>query len=135
MGAPPMNTLAARLEAASGGTVAVVGHGESLIRFPVPAVAATWIGRAVVLGIRPECIAEPTRYFADTPGTTVTIAAPVEMIEPTGAETIVVLRLDDERALARVSPDLHLRLGEMAQFAVDTRKISLFDPVTGNRIA
>ena len=61
-----------------------------------------FIGRPVVLGVRPECIAEPTRHFGDAPGTTVMIDAPVEMIEPTGAETIVVLRLGEERALGQV---------------------------------
>jgi multiple sugar transport system ATP-binding protein len=132
MGAPPMNTLSARLEATSSGPVAVIGQGE--IRFPVPAEATSWIGRTVVLGIRPECIAEPTRYFGGGPGAAVTIAAAVEMIEPTGAETIVVLRLGDERALGRVSPDLRLRSGETALFVVDTRKINLFDPATGDRI-
>jgi multiple sugar transport system ATP-binding protein len=135
MGAPPMNTLSARLDSTSGRTVAVIGHGESVIRFPVPAEAESWIGREVVLGIRPECIAEPTRHFSDAPGAVLTVAARVEMIEPTGAETIVVLRLGDERALGRVSPDLRHRLGETARFAVDTRKISLFDPATGDRIA
>jgi multiple sugar transport system ATP-binding protein len=134
MGAPPMNTVAARLEAIDGRTVAVIGHGEAAIRFPVPPEVESWNDREVVLGIRPECIAEATRHFSDLPGAVTTIAAPVEMIEPTGAETIVVLRLGDERALGRVSPDLRPRLGETAQFAVDTRKISLFDPVTGDRI-
>jgi multiple sugar transport system ATP-binding protein len=135
MGAPPMNTLSARLDSTSGGTVAVIGRGQSVIRFPVPAAAESWIGREVVLGIRPECIAEPTRHFSDAPGGVLTVAARVEMIEPTGPETIVVLRLGDERALGRVSPDLRPRLGETARFAVDTRKISLFDPATGDRIA
>ena len=135
MGAPPMNTLSARLEATADGTVAVIGQGEAAIRFPVPAGTEGWIGREVVLGIRPECIAEPTRHFSDAPDAALTIAAPVEMIEPTGAETIVVLRLGDDRALGRVSPDLRHRLGETARFAVDTRKISLFDPATGDRIA
>jgi multiple sugar transport system ATP-binding protein len=135
MGAPPMNTLAARLEATSDGTAAVIGQGEAAIRFPVPAGADGWIGREVVLGIRPECIAEPTRHFSDMPDAVLTIAARVEMIEPTGAETIVVLRIGDDRALGRVSPDLRHRLGETARFAVDTRKISLFDPATGGRIA
>ncbi len=134
MGAPPMNTLAARLEASSGGTVALIGQGEAAIRFPAPAGCDGWHGREVVLGIRPECIAEPTRHFGGAPDAAVTITAPVEMIEPTGAETIVVLRLGNERALGRVSPDLRHRLGETAQFAVDTRKISLFDPATGDRI-
>jgi multiple sugar transport system ATP-binding protein len=135
MGAPPMNTLSARLEATSGATVAVIGHGEAAMRFPVPAAAESWIGREVVLGIRPECIAEPTRHFSDVPGSVLTVAAAVEMIEPTGAETIVVLRVGDERALGRVSPDLQPRLGETARFAIDTRKISLFDPASGDRIA
>ena len=135
MGAPPMNTLSARLEATSGEPVAVIGHGEAAMRFPVPAAAESWIGREVVLGIRPECIAEPTRHFSDVPGSVLTVAARVEMIEPTGAETIVVLRVGDERALGRVSPDLQPRLGETARFAIDTRKISLFDPASGDRIA
>ena len=135
MGAPPMNTLSARLEATSGEPVAVIGHGEAAMRFPVPAAAESWIGREVVLGIRPECIAEPTRHFSDVPGSVLTVAAPVEMIEPTGAETIVVLRVGDERALGRVSPDLQPRLGETARFAIDTRKISLFEPMSGDRIA
>jgi len=135
MGAPPMNTLAARLEATSSGTVAVVGHGEATVRFPVPAAAASWTGREIVLGIRPECIAEPTRHFSDAPGAVIAVDAPVEMVEPTGAETIVLLRLGEERALGRVSPDLRHRLGETARFAVDTRKISLFDPATGDRLA
>jgi len=134
MGAPPMNTLAARLEAASGGTVAVIGQGEAAIRFRVPVGSEGWIGREVVLGIRPECIAEPTRHFSDAPDAALTIAARVEMLEPTGAETIVVLRLGDERALGRVSPDRRYRLGETAPFSVDARKISLFDPATGDRI-
>src|SRR6185369_16612943 len=97
MGAPPMNTLSARLEAASGRTVAVIGHGEAVIRLPVPSEAESWVGREVVLGIRPECIAEPTRHFGDASVSVLRIAARVEMIEPTGAETIVVLRLGDER--------------------------------------
>jgi len=135
MGAPPMNTLPARLEAWPGGSVAVIGHDATAIRLPAPAEAANWIGRAVMVGIRPECIAEPGRIFGDQPAATMTITAPVEMIEPTGAETIVVIRLGEERALARVSPDLRLHLGETARFAVDTRKICLFDPGTEARIA
>jgi multiple sugar transport system ATP-binding protein len=134
MGAPPMNTLPARLETTPDGTMAVIGKGESAIRFPLPAEANSWIGREVVLGIRPESIAESTRRFSQAQDAATTVAGRVEMIEPTGAETIVVLRLGEERALGRVSPDLGYRLGEVAQFAVDTRKLSLFDPATSERI-
>jgi multiple sugar transport system ATP-binding protein len=130
MGAPPMNTLPARLEVANGGMVAVLGDGG--VRLPVGTMALENAGRDVVLGIRPECITEPNRRLdADV----MVIEAPVEMTEPTGAETIVLLRLAGCEALARVAPDLRLRAGEVARFAVDTRKICLFDPVTERLIA
>jgi multiple sugar transport system ATP-binding protein len=136
MGAPPMNTMPARLEASAGGIEAVVGQGAETIRLPAPAgVAADWAGREVILGIRPECIAEPTRHFSDDPAATRRISLPVEMTEPTGAETIVVLHLGGERVLGRVAPDIRLTHGAPAEFAVDTRKICLFDPTTERLIA
>ncbi|HEY0420392.1 MAG TPA: TOBE domain-containing protein, partial [Acetobacteraceae bacterium] len=95
----------------------------------------SWMDREVVLGIRPECIAEPTRRFGDNAADSTELAAPVEMTEPTGAETIVLLRLGGEKVLGRVAPDIRLKVGEAARFAVDTRKICLFDPQTERLIA
>jgi multiple sugar transport system ATP-binding protein len=125
MGAPPMNTLPARLEVVDGGMVAVLGDGG--VRLPVGTMALENAGREVVLGIRPECITEPNRRLDSD---VMVIETPVDMTEPTGAETIVLLRLAGHEVLARVAPDLRLRAGEVARFAVDTRKICLFDPAT-----
>jgi multiple sugar transport system ATP-binding protein len=125
MGAPPMNTLPARLEVVDGGMVAVLGDGG--VRLPVGTMAREYAGRNVALGIRPECITEPNRRLDSD---VVVVEAPVDMTEPTGAETIVLLRLAGHEVLARVAPDLRLRAGEVARFAVDTRKICLFDPAT-----
>jgi multiple sugar transport system ATP-binding protein len=125
MGAPPMNTLPARLEVVDGGMVAVLGDGG--VRLPVGTMELEYAGRNVVLGIRPECITEPNRRLDSD---VMVIEAPVDMTEPTGAETIVLLRLAGHEVLARVAPDLRLRAGEVARFAVDTRKICLFDPAT-----
>jgi multiple sugar transport system ATP-binding protein len=135
MGAPPMNTISARLEANGDRTVIVVGHGSDVIRLPAPSTVSGWVGRDVVVGVRPECIAEPNRTFGDDPATSVPISALVEMTESTGAETIVVLRMGGERVLGRVSPDISYRPGEVAKFVVDTRKICLFDPATEALIA
>jgi multiple sugar transport system ATP-binding protein len=125
MGAPPMNTLPARLVEEDGRLFAAVGNGA--IRVPIPDGSGTLAGRAVVLGIRPECITEPNRRLDDD---AMLIDAAVEMTEPTGAETIVLLRLAGHTALARISPDVRLQAGAMARFALDTRKVCLFDPVT-----
>ena len=138
MGSPPMNTITARLEAADGGLVAVIGAGrpdEVRLRLEGHDAAASFVGRNVVLGIRPECIAEGSRTFSGASGAPIVVNAPVEMVEPTGAETIVVLRLGGESVLARVAPDIRPTPGVAAPFALDTRRICLFDPQTEQLIA
>lgn len=63
MGSPPMNTMPARLEADAGGPMIVIGAGrpdEVRLRLQGYDAAAPYVGREVVLGIRPECIAEGT---------------------------------------------------------------------------
>lgn len=138
MGSPPMNTMPARLEAGDGGPVVVIGAGrpyEVRLELQGYEAAASYVGRDVVLGIRPECIAEGNRSFSGAVGPPIVVNAPVEMVEPTGAETIVLLRLGGEPALARISPDIRPVPGERASFALDTRRICLFDPETERLIA
>jgi len=136
MGSPPMNTMSARLEAENGGPVVVIGAGrpdEVRLRLQGYEAAASFVGRDVVLGIRPECIGEGNRVFSsDAP---VIVEAPVEMVEPTGAETIVLLRLGGEPAMARITPDVRPTPGASAAFALDTRRVCLFDPKTELLIA
>jgi multiple sugar transport system ATP-binding protein len=127
MGAPPMNTLPARITAENGRLAAVLGNGEIRIDLPAMALPDEYRDREVILGIRPECITESNRRRdADTP----LIDAVVEMMEPTGAETIVLLRLAGHEAVARIAPDDRPLIGAVSRFALDTQKICLFDPVT-----
>jgi multiple sugar transport system ATP-binding protein len=138
MGSPPMNTMPARLEVEDGGPVVVIGAGrpdEVRLRLQGYEAAAAFRGSEVVCGIRPECIAEGSRGFSGASGAPIVINAPVEMIEPTGAETIVLLRLGGEPVLARITPDIRPAPGALASFALDTRRICLFDPVTERLIA
>ncbi len=136
MGSPPMNTLPARLAVRDGGLEAVLGDGSVRLALPSTRVEGDPPdGREVVLGIRPECIAEPNRRFDDGAPAPLLIEAPVEMTEPTGAETIVLLRLAGHLMLGRFSPDVRLRARAPARFALDTRKICLFDPATEQLIS
>ncbi len=138
MGSPPMNTMPARLVAEEDGVVVVIGAGrpdEVRLRLQGYDAARAFRGSEVVLGIRPECIAEGSRGFSGASGAPIVINAPVEMIEPTGAETIVLLRLGGEPVLARITPDIRPLSGGLAAFALDTRRICLFDPVTERLIA
>ena len=133
MGSPPMNTLPAVLSRDGGGVAAVIGDpGTAQVRLALPACpagAVALLGRELILGIRPECIGEMDDRDAGDPFL-VQVEADVDMVEPTGAETMVMLRLAGHAAVGRVSPDLRLTPGLRARFAIDTRKACLFDPAT-----
>ena len=127
LGTPPMNTVPAKLAVDGDTLVAVIG---ATVRLPLngpPAAARTHIGGDVFLGIRPECI-------SDRAGG-VRLEAEVEISEPTGAETLVLLRVGSERLRARVAPDAKLAIGQSATFSVDMRTACLFDPQTERLIA
>src|SRR5262249_11935924 len=127
LGTPPMNTVRATLAAEGDALVAVVGRTARLPLNGQSGAARAYLGREVFLGIRPECI-------TDRAGG-VPFVAEVEMSEPTGAETLVLLRAGNERLRARVAPDARLALGQPASFSVDTRTACLFDPQTERLIA
>jgi multiple sugar transport system ATP-binding protein len=132
MGSPPMNFLPAQISA-SGPPVVVLTESEGeATRLPLPDGVATSAGngRRVVLGIRPENL---TRY--DVRRTEVkpyltTIEAPVEVVEPTGAETMVIVRIGSREVIARFEPDAAPSVGETVKLAVDMAKACLFDPET-----
>jgi multiple sugar transport system ATP-binding protein len=132
LGTPPMNTVPARLARDGDSLAAIVGAGQpGQAMLPLPpqtAAVHAHIDREVVLGIRPECISDGARRAADIPATR--IEAEVEVSEPTGAETIVLIRIAGVRLRARVAPDIKLTPGQAASFSVDTRRICLFDPQT-----
>jgi len=137
LGTPPMNTVPARLARDGDSLVAIIGPGQpGQATLPLPpqtAAVRAYIDREVVLGIRPECISDGGKRAADIPATR--IEAEVEVSEPTGAETIVLIRIAGERLRARVAPDIKLPTGRAARFSVDTRTICLFDPQTERLIA
>jgi multiple sugar transport system ATP-binding protein len=127
LGTPPMNTVPARLVAQGDTLVAVIGGKARLPLQAQPAAARAYLDRDVFLGIRPECISDRAGGLL--------LEAEVEVSEPTGAETLVLLRVGSERLRARVAPDTKLALGQVATFSVDTRTACLFDPQTERLIA
>ena len=84
----------------------------------------------VVLGVRPEHL---FRFDADLKARKPALAsltAPVEVVEPTGAETIAVLKLGEREIVGRFDPDGAPRLGERLTLGVDMANACLFDPAT-----
>jgi multiple sugar transport system ATP-binding protein len=139
MGSPPMNTIPVRLEAEGDKIVAMVTHEdgsrESLRLQRFPETLAGWMGREALLGLRPECLSlqEKTDRAGETDQLE-QVHARVELLEPTGAETMALLRLAGVEAMAKLKADARPVIGSTAAFAVDMSKACVFDPKTELRI-
>ncbi|OYU17002.1 MAG: sugar ABC transporter ATP-binding protein [Rhodobacteraceae bacterium PARR1] len=116
IGSPSMNLLEGRI---SGGMVDVAGT-----RLPLPPGVAADEGRDVIYGIRPEHL-----HQADS-GLTGTVA----VIEPTGSETHVVLRLGGREITAVFRNRVSFGPGATITLAPEAAVSHLFDKATGQRI-
>jgi multiple sugar transport system ATP-binding protein len=129
MGSPAMNFLPAETVAADGGAGVVLANGGNSTVLKLPTEAAARVGgagRQVMFGIRPENITrhDPERRGRREVGL---IEAPVEVVEPTGAETMVVVRVGEKEVIARFDPDDAPAVGDRVTLAVDVGKACLFD--------
>ena len=94
---------------------------------------APWLGKKLLLGIRPEQITYAggeqsvgDKFRAD---------CKVEIIEPTGPDTLVFIKLNGTKVVCRVHPSADARPGEKLSLAFDTSKAVFFDPQSERRIA
>jgi len=131
MGSPSMNFIQAEISTSNGApsvTFPLAGGGAAVL--PLHNGAATRAtDRKIVLGIRPEHLSRQSSATATKAGMA-TMSAPVEVVEPTGAETMAVLRFGDREVVGRFSPDEAPKTGETMPLAVDMTRACLFDPAT-----
>ena len=136
MGSPAMNLLAAEIVDQAGGRMVKLDGvpGEDAL-LPIPALvdpSALAVGQKVLLGLRPEWIAE----HGDGKGQAVRpLAFEVEVVEPTGPDMFLALRLGTVEVMARLPADAKVRAGETCRLDVDLAKAVLFDRTSGAAIA
>ncbi|WP_099827689.1 ABC transporter ATP-binding protein [Oceaniglobus indicus] len=130
MGSPTMNFLDATV--GEGGLVLDGGAVVPLLPDQFPRLST---GRKVVWGVRPEHFSPAAERRAERRGgVSVPIKAQVDMLEPTGAETILFTRISGQKALISVDADDAPEAGAPTQMAVDMGKTCLFDPETDLRL-
>src|SRR5436853_510452 len=83
----------------------LLGRKPALLPIPAARAPSGNPGKRVVLGIRPEHLSRADAEKANGRGTVGRLEAPVEVVEPTGAETIVLLRVGSREVVARLDPD------------------------------
>lgn len=135
MGSPSMNITKGRIVDDNGPAVEVTDD-EGVIRFPLPAALAKKVagmeGREVHLGLRPETITHEGAHTAESE--VFVFERNVDVVEPTGPDTMLVFTLGGIEAIARVRPEERVPEGSPFRFAVNMSKAKLFDPETGNRL-
>ena len=135
IGSPPMNIISGKV-VQDGGLLIHVADQEGGIRFPVPQrlvkAAAAYVGRDLQLGLRPEAI---TGEGAQPPGPgDFVFERVVDVVEPTGPDTMLVFTMGGLEAIARVRPEDRVPEGSPFRFVANMEKAKLFDPETGLRI-
>jgi multiple sugar transport system ATP-binding protein len=131
IGSPSMNFLPAQL-IADGEELFVVL--ESGIRLRVPAARAAVFrphaGRQVTFGIRPESISSRQDRAGWMP-----LDAPVDLVEPLGATTMVYFNIGANGVCASIEPDTALRAGTIMPLSINMNQMHLFDCDTERSLA
>ncbi len=132
VGAPPMNFVeveVARRKDQFGVILPTLLKGQPIEYFLPLLNSEHLAGRSdskVILGLRPEMIT----HNAFGQSTNPEIECDVELVEPTGADTLCLIRFADQPAKARVSPLFACEPGESMTFSIDVSRICLFDGKT-----
>jgi multiple sugar transport system ATP-binding protein len=137
MGSPAMNLLEGKVTGVNGSAQIVLERNDHPpIVFPVPVGAdANKLkdGAKVIFGIRPEAVND-TESIDRNAKQIAKFDANVEIVEPAGSDTFVVIHLAGKEFTARMRADADLHVGQNHTFALNLDKAVLFDPTTTRRI-
>jgi len=129
IGSPPMNFVPLRLSKQGGGWSALLESGQDRCELPLKlADGESLEGRDVILGIRPEQIG--IGAAGDLPS----LRAEVQVIEPTGPDTMIFVSLNQTKVCCRLAPDAAPNPGETLTLQFEPDKVLLFDAQTGERL-
>ena len=125
IGSPTMNFI----------PVTVQGATAKASGFEVQLPRAPGVEKAV-LGVRPEAMTDNLRGEARAASTNgeAGLDMKVEVTEILGADQFVYGVIGQDSSIARVDPQMKVEPGDRLQLKLDTRRLHLFDPATGNSI-
>ncbi|MBV1774586.1 sn-glycerol-3-phosphate ABC transporter ATP-binding protein UgpC [Burkholderiaceae bacterium DAT-1] len=136
IGSPAMNFIPCELGEANGqATVTLQSASASHVIQVGPMTDArrAFLGKRVILGIRPEQLTDLGSARHDHPDLQ-QLDIRVEIQEPTGPDTLVTTEVNGVRIVARCHPKAAAQPGESMRIALDAGKALLFDPESENRL-
>jgi len=130
IGSPPMNFIPLRLQRKDGRLLALLDSGQARCELPLGPQDAGLEDREVILGIRPEQIALAATEANGLP----TLRAEVQVVEPTGPDTLVFVTLNGTKVCCRLAPDQAPDAGQTLTLQFDPARVLLFDAQSGERL-
>jgi multiple sugar transport system ATP-binding protein len=121
IGSPAMNVVEGTVRRASGAAHVEAAGG---VRWPLSQGPGA-DGQAVAYGIRPEHL---------TLGPNGGVAGEIIVVEPTGAETELVIQVGDEHVDLRIHGRPMVNPGDKVSLAIDPTNVHVFDKATGHRL-
>jgi multiple sugar transport system ATP-binding protein len=121
IGSPPMNIMKVNLKESGGGLVIEEAGFQIEVAAAHQDRLRSHVGRDLFMGIRPEDLtyAEGARGGA--------ITASVDVVEPLGAETHIYLTVGSNQLIARVGPEVDVRVGTEIALSPNMDRVHYFD--------
>lgn len=130
IGSPQMNFVDSKLEEKDGKLFVIFG--DDTVEVPADKAALLkekgYVGKEVILGIRPEHLTTKAEYIEANPNAV--IEADVEVTELMGAESYIYLSKGKSNLTSRVNGSTALKAGDKAKLALFTDKLHIFDKET-----
>jgi multiple sugar transport system ATP-binding protein len=117
IGSPTMNLVQGQV--ATAGTQGQFSFASATVACPCPAQGTA------VLGIRPEHV----KLVDSGPW-----SGEVTIVEPTGADTYVVVKTDVGNITVRIAPNMHYKPGDLVGLELSNAHLNWFDVSSGNRL-
>jgi multiple sugar transport system ATP-binding protein len=136
MGSPSMNFIPSKIVSENGSIGVHVDGGAGEFVLPVNGAGErleSRVGSEIVLGLRPEMITQRVEQKMNS-DTTRVASCKVDVVEPTGPDTLIFVRMNDRKVVCRVEPESAVEAGDNMELMFDVSKAVFFDPESGARV-
>ena len=132
IGSPQMNFLEAKAVQREEDIFLTFGKSEVLLAKEKAAklIEGGYVGKTVMMGIRPEDLANMNTVLDVEKHRYTTITADIEVTEMLGAETFLYMTCEGNNITARVNPSCKSGAGDSIVIGIDIEKIHVFDAET-----
>ncbi|OGV42515.1 MAG: glycerol-3-phosphate ABC transporter ATP-binding protein [Lentisphaerae bacterium GWF2_57_35] len=132
IGSPPMNFFEGTIEQKNNAILFNEGNFTVHVESSHAPKLASYVGKSMVFGVRPEDIADA--LYVSNPNPEFQLKARVEVVEPMGSETYLYLNTGKHMFIARVGVHATVEVNQDLSLVLNMKKAHFFDQKTGETI-